>query len=301
MLMLLLPVPLPGVEKLTDVTASTLMTSPGAGVPDLQLRAFDQCERLRPGGNPTAEARCLRQARVRSHAGPVQARRSPCIIHLPKGCRGPGGDPASAFRCTPGRSAAMCSRSPARPQRVRPSHSRLWELKQPILNFRAVVIPTTTCSRLPRSTAPSTPKSLQVSTYFVRLRHGAQDLPRFQTEARRHGALSVTDLDTTTMSNESSIHPQALGWWLLAGVMAFVGIILIIQALTRQAIIESDAYATNFGSGGISASADPVGSLEIPDDRRDRGCRRRRVGTGAVAAHSCGRSEDRGAVDRFRI
>ena len=56
--------------------------------------------------------------------------------------------------------------------------------------------------------------------------------------------MSVTDLDTTTMSNESSIHPQALGWWLLAGVMAFVGIILIIQALTRQAIIESDAYFT---------------------------------------------------------
>ena len=88
------------------------------------------------------------------------------------------------------------------------------------------------------------PQVSSVSTYFVRLRHGAQDLPRFQTEARKRGILSVTDLDTTTMSNESSIHPQALGWWLLAGVMAFVGIILIIQALTRQAIIESEAYFT---------------------------------------------------------
>jgi hypothetical protein len=88
------------------------------------------------------------------------------------------------------------------------------------------------------------PKASPVATYFVRLRHGGRDLPRFQTEARQRGALSVTDLDTTTASNESSIHPQAIGWWLLAGVLACVGFILIMQALTRQAVIESDSYAT---------------------------------------------------------
>jgi hypothetical protein len=87
-------------------------------------------------------------------------------------------------------------------------------------------------------------RSFPIAAYYVRLHGGAADLPKFQTEARTLGALSVTDLDTTTVSNEASIHPQAVGWWLLAGVVGFVGVILVLQALVRQGIIESDTYAT---------------------------------------------------------
>jgi FtsX-like permease family len=87
-------------------------------------------------------------------------------------------------------------------------------------------------------------QAAEVASYFVRLHHGAADLPQFQAEAQKLGALGVNDLDTTTASNESSIHPQATGWWILAAVVAFVGLIAIFQALSRQAVVESDFYPT---------------------------------------------------------
>jgi ABC-type lipoprotein release transport system permease subunit len=88
------------------------------------------------------------------------------------------------------------------------------------------------------------PQSTQIAAYFVRLRGGVNDLPRFQTEARKLGALSTTDLDTTEASNEASIHPQAVGWWLLAGAAGFVGLVIIFQALARQALLESADFET---------------------------------------------------------
>jgi hypothetical protein len=93
------------------------------------------------------------------------------------------------------------------------------------------------------------PVTTQIAAYFVRLRGGDRDLPRFQTEARRLGALSTTDLDTTESSNEGSIHPQAVVWWILAGAAAIVGLISILQALSRQALVESDDFETLRGLG----------------------------------------------------
>jgi hypothetical protein len=83
-----------------------------------------------------------------------------------------------------------------------------------------------------------------IAAYYVRLRGGIADLPRFQTEARRLGAVSTTDLDTTETSNESAIHPQAVGWWLLAAVAGLLGLFIVFQALTRQATVESGDYET---------------------------------------------------------
>jgi hypothetical protein len=88
------------------------------------------------------------------------------------------------------------------------------------------------------------PLRTPIAAYFVRLHGGVADLPRFQTEARKLGALSTTDLDTTEASNEASIHPQAVGWWILAGAAGFVGLIIILQALARQAIVESGDFVT---------------------------------------------------------
>jgi ABC-type lipoprotein release transport system permease subunit len=87
-------------------------------------------------------------------------------------------------------------------------------------------------------------RSVTVYAYLVRLRHGAADLPRFETRVRALGALSVTDLDTDAKAIELSIHPQAVGWWILAGLAALVGVIVITQALARQAAVESDTFAT---------------------------------------------------------
>lgn len=87
-------------------------------------------------------------------------------------------------------------------------------------------------------------KSVVLSAYFVRLRHGAADLPRFQSQAKALGGLSVSDLDTSASAIVGSIQPLAVGWWILAGLAALVGIIVMAQALARQATIEADSYAT---------------------------------------------------------
>jgi ABC-type lipoprotein release transport system permease subunit len=87
-------------------------------------------------------------------------------------------------------------------------------------------------------------KSVVVYAYFVRLRNGSADLPRFEIQAKALGSLSVTDLDAAANTIESSIQPQAVGWWILAGLAALVGIIVVAQALARQATVEADDYPT---------------------------------------------------------
>ncbi len=57
---------------------------------------------------------------------------------------------------------------------------------------------------------------------FVRLRHGSADFSRFEAEVRSSG-LGVTDLDTESAVSTASIHPQAVGWWILAVLTAMVG------------------------------------------------------------------------------
>ena len=79
---------------------------------------------------------------------------------------------------------------------------------------------------------------------YVRLRHGAADLPRFQAQARQIGPVGMTDLDTNAAAVNSSIRPQAVGWWILAALTALVGLIVLAQAQGRQASIEEDAYGT---------------------------------------------------------
>ena len=66
---------------------------------------------------------------------------------------------------------------------------------------------------------------------------------RFQSQARSLGALGLEELDTSAGTVTSSIHPQAVGWWILAGLAGLVGMIVVAQALARQATVESDTFA----------------------------------------------------------
>ncbi len=88
------------------------------------------------------------------------------------------------------------------------------------------------------------PKTVLVYADFVQLRHGAADFPQFQTRAKALGGLSVSDLDDEAAVIEHSIHPQAVGWWILAGLTALIGIVVVTQALARQATVEAETYAT---------------------------------------------------------
>ncbi|HUB69971.1 MAG TPA: FtsX-like permease family protein [Acidimicrobiales bacterium] len=78
--------------------------------------------------------------------------------------------------------------------------------------------------------------------YVVKLRHGAASLPEFESQARAMGGLYVTDLDSFASTVSSSIHPQAVGWWALAVLMGLVGLIVVGQALGRQAVVEAGSY-----------------------------------------------------------
>lgn len=81
--------------------------------------------------------------------------------------------------------------------------------------------------------------------YFVRLRDGASEIPHFTAEASAvspTGVEAAQSEDSSIASVEASIHPQAVGWWILAALAALVGLGVLGQALFRQSIAESDNY-----------------------------------------------------------
>ncbi len=101
-----------------------------------------------------------------------------------------------------------------------------------------------TTSAFARSVIPQTATGAE---YAVRLRHGAADLPRFDTEANaldRAGVEGVGNNDGSVASVEASIHPQGVGWLILAGLAALVGLAVVGQALARQSMAEREGYVT---------------------------------------------------------
>ena len=85
--------------------------------------------------------------------------------------------------------------------------------------------------------------------YFVRLHRGAADLPRFDAATSVLGTAYTQNEDAQVASVEASIHPQAIGWWLLAALAALVGLVVIGQALGRQSIAESADFPTMVALG----------------------------------------------------
>ena len=91
------------------------------------------------------------------------------------------------------------------------------------------------------------PETAVSYVYLVRLRGGALALPRFEVTAHRlnaAGALGIGGQDQQAASVEASIHPQAVGWWILALLAALVGLAVVGQALARQSIVEGEDYPT---------------------------------------------------------
>src|SRR5258706_11956950 len=82
-----------------------------------------------------------------------------------------------------------------------------------------------------------------LSLYYVRLRHGAADLSAFDSRLRSLGVLGTDDLHTNAARVQASIRPQAVGWWLLAGLAALAGLAGIGQAGARQAATERADHA----------------------------------------------------------
>ena len=95
----------------------------------------------------------------------------------------------------------------------------------------------------PALTGKVLPKADLAHIYLVRLRHGAADIASLEGAVNPREAY-VGSLDAQVAAVEGSIHPQAVGWWLLAGLAALVGLAVVGQALRRQSISESEVYPT---------------------------------------------------------
>ncbi|HXN59854.1 MAG TPA: ABC transporter permease [Acidimicrobiales bacterium] len=84
--------------------------------------------------------------------------------------------------------------------------------------------------------------------YFVRLRHGDAGIPQFDDQLKQLnlgvGTVGASSEDGTAATIQASIHPQAVGWWILAALAALVGLAVVGQALARQSAVESKDHPT---------------------------------------------------------
>ena len=117
-----------------------------------------------------------------------------------------------------------------------------WESVQPKWSFHPGRHPNTTSSQRRRLHVPSTSEFVLASVYLVRLRHGTANLPRFAAAAGSLHLVYVSNQATAAAAVAASIHPQAVGWWVLAVLAALAGLAVIGQALGRQSVVESEEY-----------------------------------------------------------
>ena len=79
--------------------------------------------------------------------------------------------------------------------------------------------------------------------YAVRLRHGAADVPRLEEDAQALG-VQGTGGQESAASITSAIHPQAVGWWVLAVLIGLAGLVAVGQALRRQSLADAGTGRT---------------------------------------------------------
>ena len=87
--------------------------------------------------------------------------------------------------------------------------------------------------------AAATKGSPALTSYYVRLRHGQADFARFEAKTNSLAGTGVQDLDRPAATITASIHPQAVGWRVLAALAALAAVAVVGQALARQASAES--------------------------------------------------------------
>ena len=85
--------------------------------------------------------------------------------------------------------------------------------------------------------------AVMVQVYYVRLRHGTADQPAFDNQLRPLHTLGADDLDIDAAAVQRAIWPQAVGWWVLAGLAALAGLAVIGQAAARQFVTDQDDHA----------------------------------------------------------
>jgi hypothetical protein len=77
-----------------------------------------------------------------------------------------------------------------------------------------------------------------LSLAYLRFAHGAADLARLDARLRSPNVYGTADLDAAADAVQSSIRPQVVGWYVLAGLAALAALAVIGQAAARQAAAE---------------------------------------------------------------
>lgn len=95
------------------------------------------------------------------------------------------------------------------------------------------------------------PRTVTFYEYFFNLRRGHAGVPQLESVARQRVGLGITDLDAEGDTIATAIAPQAVGWWILTGLAALVGIVVLVQALLRQAALEAEDFPA---LGAVGAS-----------------------------------------------
>ncbi|MEP7022847.1 MAG: FtsX-like permease family protein, partial [Actinomycetota bacterium] len=105
---------------------------------------------------------------------------------------------------------------------------------------------------------PGTPV---LPVYYLRLRHGQADFPRLEARSGDFSGAGIQDLDRPAAAITASIHPQAVGWWVLAVLAALAGLAVLGQAVARQASTDSTDYPTLAALGVRSRELAALGML----------------------------------------
>lgn len=86
------------------------------------------------------------------------------------------------------------------------------------------------------------PNAVIFDEYVFRLQPGTRNALRFQAAIKAANVAGTEDLSAITSSITTSIDPQVVGWWILTGLTALVGLIVLAQALARQDAIDSEDF-----------------------------------------------------------
>lgn len=108
--------------------------------------------------------------------------------------------------------------------------------------FPSVGTPTEDLWTTPAFSRSHLPSIFPFVISFVRLRGGVADQARLQTDSNKLGALGGGDLDVAASGIEDSLHPQVVGWWVLAGLAGLAGLLAVAQAFARQTRVAAETY-----------------------------------------------------------
>jgi hypothetical protein len=101
----------------------------------------------------------------------------------------------------------------------------------------------------------------------LRLRHGAADVQVVESELiRAAGGKAVSDypLGPQAANTEHSIHLQAVALWLLAGLLALLGLLILGQLLARLTVLESASYGALPSASPLARSRPPLPGRLLP-------------------------------------